>query len=86
VNWKASLLFAACTGFVSVLASLITLFALGELGIHVGSGNAAMPKVTAVATMAAALVGGAILGVLFSRYVRLQRQALGKVITNERSA
>jgi hypothetical protein len=86
MNWKASLLFAVSTGFVSVLASLITLFALDQLGIRVGSGNAAMPKVTAVATMAAALVGGAILGVLFNRYVRLQRQALGKVITNERSA
>jgi hypothetical protein len=29
-----------------------------------------MPKVTALATMTAALAGGAILGTLFSRYVR----------------
>jgi hypothetical protein len=53
-----------------VLAVLITLLILGELGIRVGNGNAAMPKVTALATMAAALAGGAVLGVMFSRYVR----------------
>ena len=70
VNWKASLMLAASTGLASVLASLITVFILGEIGIRVGSGNAAMPKVTAVATMAAALAGGAVLGVTFSRYVR----------------
>ena len=68
LNWKASLVFAAGTALASVLAVLITVFILGELGIRVGSGNAAMPKVTAVATMAAALAGGAVLGVLFSRY------------------
>jgi hypothetical protein len=69
-NGKASLVLAASTGVVSVLASLITVFILGEMGIRVGSGNAAMPKVTAVATMAASLAGGAVLGVMFSRYVR----------------
>ena len=75
MNWKASLILAASTGFTSVLASLITLFVFGELGILVGSGNAAMPKVTAGATMAAALAGGATLGVLFSRFVRKAFQA-----------
>jgi hypothetical protein len=70
VNWKASLVFAASTALASVLTVLITVFILGELGIRVGSGNAAMPKVTAAATMAAALSGGAILGIMFSRYVR----------------
>ena len=70
MNWKAGLMLAASTGFISVLASLITVFLLGEMGIRVGSGNAAMPKLTAVATMAAALAGGAMLGVIFSRYVR----------------
>jgi hypothetical protein len=69
-NWKASLMLAASTGLVSVLAALVTMFILGELGIRVGSGNVAMPKVTAAATMAAALAGGSILGVMFSRYVR----------------
>ena len=70
VNWKASLVLAAGTALASVLAVLITVFILGELGIRVGSGNAAMPKVTAAATMAAALSGGAVLGILFRRYVR----------------
>ena len=70
LNWKASLILAASTGSVSVLAVLITVLILGELGIRVGSGNAAMPKVTALATMAAALAGGAVLGVMFRRYVR----------------
>jgi hypothetical protein len=70
LNWKASLILAASTGLVSVLAVLTTVLILGELGIRVGSGNAAMPKVTALATMAAALAGGAFLGLMFSRYVR----------------
>lgn len=69
-NWRASLMLAASTGLVSVLAALIPLVVLGEVGLRVGSGNAAMPKVTAAATMAAALAGGAILGVMFSHYVR----------------
>lgn len=77
VNWKASLILAGSTGLVSVFAALITLFILGELGIRVGSGNAAMPKVTAAATMAAALAGGAVLGVLFSRYVRKPFRRIG---------
>jgi hypothetical protein len=77
LNWKASLIMAASTGFSSMLASLLTLFILGELGIRVGSGNAAMPRVTAVATMAAALAGGAILGVMFSHYVRKAFQRIG---------
>jgi hypothetical protein len=70
VNWKASLVLAASTALASVLAVLITVFILGELGIRVGSGNAAMPRVTAAATMAAALSGGAVLGIMFRRYVR----------------
>jgi hypothetical protein len=69
MNWKASLILAVSTGIVSVLAALLTLIILDRLGIRVGSGNAAMPKATAVSTMAAALAGGAILGVGFSRYV-----------------
>ena len=70
MNWKASLMLAANTGLVSVLAAWLTLIILDRLGIRVGSGNAAMPRATAVSTMAAALAGGAILGVGFSRYVR----------------
>jgi hypothetical protein len=38
-KWKASLLLAASTGLVSVLAALLTLFIMGELGIRVGAGT-----------------------------------------------
>jgi len=68
--WKASLMLAVSTGLASVLAALVTLVILDEFGIRVGSGNAAMPKVAAAGTLAAALAGGAMLGVVFSRYVR----------------
>ena len=70
VHWKASLILAANTPSVSVLAVLVTVFLLGELGIRMRSGNAAMPKVTAAATMAAALAGGGTLGVIVSHYAR----------------
>jgi hypothetical protein len=70
VNWKDSLVLAAGTALASVLPVLITVFILGELGIRVGTGNAAMPRVTAAATMAAALSGGAVLGIMFRRYAR----------------
>ncbi len=70
INWKASLMLAASTGLVSVLAALLTLIILDQLGIRVGGGNAAMPKAAAAGTMSAALAGGAMLGVMFSRYVR----------------
>jgi hypothetical protein len=69
-NRKASLILAGSTGLASVSAALVTLMILEGLGIRVGTGNIAMPKATAAATMAAALVGGAILGIVFSRYVR----------------
>ncbi len=72
MNWKAGVVLAASTGLASVLAALVTFIILDRLGIRVGSGNAAMPKVTAAGTMAAALAGGAILGVVFSRYVRAE--------------
>jgi hypothetical protein len=78
MNWKASLTLGGSTGLTSVVAAMVALMILDGLGVRVGSGNAAMPKATAVATMAAALAGGAILGVIFSRYVRtgsLKRQA-----------
>jgi hypothetical protein len=70
LSWKASLILAASTGSAATLATVVTLIILNEFGIRVGSGNAAMPKATAVATMAAALAGGVVLGVVFSRYVR----------------
>jgi len=70
-NWKASLVLAVSTSLLSVLAALVTIVILDRLGIRVGTGNAAMPKVAAMSTMTAALAGGATLGVLFSRSVRV---------------
>lgn len=70
MSWKASLMLAVSTGSAATLAAVVTLIILDGLGVRVGSGNAAMPKATAVATMAAAVAGGAVLGVMFSRYSR----------------
>lgn len=70
MSWRASVMLAVSTGFAATLAAVVTLIILDGLGIQVGGGNAAMPKATAAATMAAALAGGAISGVLFRRYVR----------------
>jgi hypothetical protein len=70
MNWKASLMLAASTGLASVVAALVTLIILDRLGMRVGSGNASMSKVIAASTMLAALAGGAVLGVVFTRYFR----------------
>ena len=70
LSWRASLMLAVSTGSAATLAAVVSVIILDGFGIRVGSGNAAMPKATAVSTMAAALAGGVVLGVLFSRYVR----------------
>ncbi len=70
MNWRAILILAAGTGLAATLAALATLIILDRLGIRVGSGNMAMPKAAAAGTLAAALSGGAMLGMVFSRYVR----------------
>ncbi len=69
-NWRASLIFAMSTGLVAVLTALGTMLILDRFGIRVGTVNGTMPKVAAIATMAAALAAGATLGVVFSCYVR----------------
>jgi len=72
-NWKASLLLTIGSGLASVIAVIVTDIILDRLGIRVGHGNLAMPKLTAVGTMAAAIAGGTVLGVLFTRFHREQR-------------
>jgi hypothetical protein len=67
-SWKASLLLTLGSGLASVIAVILADMILDRLGIRVGRGNLAMPKLTAVATMAAAIAGGTVLGVLFTRY------------------
>jgi len=68
-NWKAAVTLASITAFASVLVTILTYFILDGLGIRVGTGNAAMPKVTAICTMMAGVIGGVTLGVMFSRFV-----------------
>jgi hypothetical protein len=70
LNWRASLRLAASTGLAALLAASTALLILDRIGIRVGSGNMAMPKVAATGTLAAALAGGAMLGVVFTHYVR----------------
>ncbi len=72
-SWKASLLLTMGSGLASVIAVILTDIILDRLGIRVGHGNLAMPKLTAVGTMAAAIAGGTVLGVLFTRYYNKQK-------------
>ena len=71
-NWKAVLVLALTTSFVSVFASILTFIILDQLGIRVGMGNAAMPKVTAICTMISAIMGGMVLGIGFSWFVKVE--------------
>ena len=66
---KAALTLGLTTSLVSVLALLLTIFVFDRLGIRVGTGNLAMPKVTAVDLITSAIVGGMVLGVGFSWFV-----------------
>jgi hypothetical protein len=68
-KWKASLLLAGSSGLTAVLATLIVFTFMDRYGVRVGSGNFAMPRVTAVGIMTAAIFGGATLGVVFGKYV-----------------
>jgi len=72
MNWRAGLSLAGCTGLASVCTALATQIILDAGGLRIGTGNDAMPKVTALATMAAALVGGALLGAMFTRYIKAE--------------
>lgn len=70
---KASLIFASVSGAASVFAVILVDRILWFLHVRVGHGNLAMPKLTSVGTMAAAIAGGTVLGVLFTYYYRNQR-------------
>ena len=72
-SWKASLILTMGSGLASVIAVIVADIILDMLGIRVGHGNLAIPKLTAVGTMAAAIAGGTVLGVLFTRYYRKGR-------------
>jgi|SRR5687767_8521165 len=72
-NWKAIATLSLITGVASVLVTLLMYFLLDGLGIRVGTGNAAMPKVTAICTMIAGITGGTMLGIMFSQFAREAR-------------
>ncbi|HSL30926.1 MAG TPA: hypothetical protein VK900_17125 [Anaerolineales bacterium] len=68
-NAKAALVLSVATAAVSVLAALLTIAFLDQLGIRVGAGNLAMSRVTAMTLFTASVAGGMVLGVSFSRFV-----------------
>ncbi|MEP6895059.1 MAG: hypothetical protein ABI986_05575 [Chloroflexota bacterium] len=68
-NWGAALALAGSSGFISVLGTTTVFLIMDRIGIRVGSGNYAMLKVAAAGIMTAAIIGGAVLGVVFGRYV-----------------
>lgn len=67
---KAALTMAFTTSFVSVMVLLLTIALFNQFGIRVGAGNFAMSKVTVAGLLVSAIVGGMVLGVEFSRFVR----------------
>ena len=69
---KASIVLATASGLASVIVVIIADQIMWTLHIRVGHGNLAMPKLTAVGTLAAAIAGGTVLGVLFTYYYRKQ--------------
>jgi len=69
-NWKACLILAGGSGLTSVTAVIVVDIILDVLGLRVGRGNLAMPKVTAIGTLAAAIAGGTVVGVVFTYYLR----------------
>ena len=67
-NWRTALTLASTTALVSVLVAVATVILLDQLGLRVGTGNVAMPKVTAVSLMMAGITGGMVLVVGFSHF------------------
>jgi voltage-gated potassium channel Kch len=66
---KAALTLGLATSFVAMLTLLLTIFVFDRLGVRVGTGNLAMPRVTAVDLITSAIMGGMALGVGFSWFV-----------------
>ena len=82
-NGKAALIMAFTTSLAAVLTLLLTIILLDGFGIRVGTGNFAMSKVTVASLLTSAIVGGMVLGVGFSWFVREARsQALIQNIEN----
>jgi len=73
-NIKAAVTMAFTTSLVSVLTLLLTIALFDQFGIRVGTGNFAMSKVTVAGLLASAIMGGMVLGIEFSRFVREKRR------------
>lgn len=67
---KAALTMAITTSLISVLTLLLTIIVFDQFGIHVGTGNFAMSKVTVAGLLTSAITGGMVLGIGFTRFVR----------------
>jgi hypothetical protein len=69
-NLKAALVMAFATSLAAVLALLLTIIAVDQFDVRVGgSVPLAMSKVTVTGLLSAAVAGGTVLGVTFSRFV-----------------
>ena len=71
---KAALAIGLTTSLVSVFVLLLTIIIYDRLGIRVGTGNFAMPRVTVVDLITSAMAGGMVLGVGFSWFVKTKDQ------------
>jgi hypothetical protein len=67
-NIRAALVTGLTASFVSVCSLLITILVFDYLGVRVGMGNMAMPRVTVMSFLVSSIAGGMVLGVLFSGY------------------
>jgi hypothetical protein len=81
---KAALMLAITTSFISTLTLLLTIIVFDQLGIRVGGTvPLAMSKVTVTGLLAAAITGGIVLGVGFSRFVEGKRETPLQNIENK---
>jgi hypothetical protein len=64
--WAAAALGLA--GGLGALPAAVVVWGLDLTGLRIGTGNAAMAKVTAPATLAAALCAGTVMGLLLARF------------------
>jgi hypothetical protein len=65
---RAALVLGLATSLASVPVLLLTIFVFDWLGLRVGTGNLAMPNVTAVGMALSAIIGGMVLGVGFAAF------------------
>jgi hypothetical protein len=78
---KAALTLAIATSFISTLTLLLTIIVFDQFGIRVGGTvPLAMSKITVTGLLGAAITGGMVLGVGFSRFVDEKRGQLAQMV------